>query len=121
MIFGVDDESAIGARHAYEQLQIPLDNVCICSFGFSGQQAYDWLNNGIYHIVCAMFPEYQARMLVHAAIYAYNRRQLPHHLVGPCTALTADELPRYYTRTAEGVQLHVDAVKAISTDGESLV
>jgi ribose transport system substrate-binding protein len=118
LVFGVDDESAIGARKAYEQFHIPLDNVLICSFGFSGAQAYDWLANGVYQIVCAMFPEYQAHMLVHAAIYAYNHRSLPHHLVAPCIALTADALPRYYTRTPSGVTLHVDAVKEISTEGE---
>jgi ribose transport system substrate-binding protein len=120
VIFGVDDESAIGGRLAYERLHLPLDNVLICSFGFSGPQAYDWLQNGIYHIVCAMFPEYQARMLVHAAIYAFNRRALPRHLVGPCIALTAADLPHFYARTNDRTVLNIDAVKVIPTSGEEL-
>jgi len=118
IIFGVDDESAIGGRLAYQRLKLSLENVLICSFGFSGPQAYDWLRDGVYHIVCAMFPEYQARMLIHAAIYAYNRRTLPLHLVGPCIALTAAELATYYTRTENGTVLNHDAVKIIPTIGE---
>ena len=120
IIFGVDDESAIGGRLAFERLHLPLENVLICSFGFSGPQAFDWLKNGVYHIVCAMFPEYQARMLVHAAIYAYNRRPLPRHIVGPCVALTAADLAHYYTRTANGTVLNLDAVRKIPTFGEDL-
>jgi ribose transport system substrate-binding protein len=120
IIFGVDDESAIGGRLAFERLHLPLEKVLICSFGFSGPQAFDWLKNGIYHIVCAMFPEYQARMLVHAAIYAYNRRPLPRHLVGPCVALTAADLAHYYTRTPSGTVLNFDAVRKIATFGEEL-
>jgi ribose transport system substrate-binding protein len=120
IIFGVDDESAIGARLAYQRLNLSLENVLICSFGFSGPQAYDWLRDGVYHIVCAMFPEYQARMLVHAAVYAYNRRPLPLHLVGPCVALTAADLAVYYTRTVNGTVLNFDAVKTIPTAGEEL-
>jgi ribose transport system substrate-binding protein len=120
VVFGVDDESAIGARQAYEQLGIPLDDLLICSFGFSGLKAYDWLRTGTYQIVCAMFPEYQARMLIYAAIYAYNRRSMPRHLVAPCLALTAEELPDYYARQPFGLQLNVEAVRRISTLGESL-
>lgn len=120
-IFGVDDESAIGARQAYEQLQLPLDRVLISSFGFSGQQAYDWLVQGVYQIVCAMFPEYQARMLIHAAIFACNHLALPLHLVGPCVALTAETLPQYYTLTPTGPLLNLAAVRSISTEGESLI
>jgi ribose transport system substrate-binding protein len=120
IIFGVDDESAIGGRLAYQRLKLPLENVLICSFGFSGPQAYDWLRDSVYHIVCAMFPEYQARMLVHAAIYAYNRRELPLHLVGPCVPLTAADLATYYTRTENGTVLNLDSVKIIPTVGEEL-
>jgi ribose transport system substrate-binding protein len=120
VIFGVDDESAIGGRLAYERLGLPLDKVLICSFGFSGPQAYDWLKHGTYHIVCAMFPEYQARMLVHAAIQAFNRRKLPRHLVGPCIALRATDLPNYYTRTVDQTVLNFDSVKVLSTFGEEL-
>jgi ribose transport system substrate-binding protein len=121
VVFGVDDESAIGGRLAFERLGLRLDDVLICSFGFSGPKAYDWLNNGIYHIVCAMFPEYQARMLVCAAVYAYNQRKLPRHIPGPCVALTAAELPNYYIRTADKTILNFDAVRRISTTGEQLV
>jgi ribose transport system substrate-binding protein len=120
VIFGVDDESAIGGRLAYQRLNLSHEKVLICSFGFSGPQAYDWLRDGVYHIVCAMFPEYQARMLVHAAIFAYNRRALPLHLVGPCVALTATDLATYYTRTENGTVLNFDAVKIIPTVGEEL-
>jgi ribose transport system substrate-binding protein len=121
VVFGVDDESAIGARQAYERLGIPLDDVLICSFGFSGPQAYDWLTNGVYQIVCAMFPEYQAQMLIHAAIFAANRRPPPRHLVAPCVALTADDVSTYYTRLPDRLQLHVEAVRNISTAGEEFV
>ena len=121
IVFGVDDESAIGGRLAFERLGLPLDDVVICSFGFSGPKAYDWLNNGAYHIVCAMFPEYQARMLVYAAIYAYNQHKLPRHIAGPCIALTAAELPSYYTRTPDRTILNFNAVRRISTAGEQLV
>jgi ribose transport system substrate-binding protein len=120
VVFGVDDESAIGARQGYERLGIPLDEVLICSFGFSGLKAYDWLATGAYQIVCAMFPEYQARMLIYAAIYAHNRRAMPRHLVAPCVALMAEGLPDYYTRQPHGLQLNLEAVRRISTDGESL-
>ena len=60
------------------------------------------------------------RMLVHAAVYAYNRRPLPLHLVGPCVALTAADLATYYTRTDNGTVLNFDAVKTIPTIGEEL-
>lgn len=57
-------------------------------------------------------------MLVHAAIYAYNSKALPRHLIAPSAAMTVETLPGFYTKTPQGLRLNVDAVKAISTAGE---
>jgi ABC-type sugar transport system substrate-binding protein len=118
LIFGVDDESVIGARQGYERLQIPLEDVVLCSFGLSGPHGYDLLASGAFDVVCAMFPEYVARMAIHAAIYAYNRRPLPRHLAAPTVALTAEKLGQYYTRVPDGVRLSYQAVQEVSTHGE---
>ena len=53
-----------------------------------------------------MFPEYQGRLLVDAAIAAFNGTPLPAHIEAPSTPITKDNLAQFYTKRRR--QLHAE-------------
>jgi ribose transport system substrate-binding protein len=48
-----------------------------------------------------MFPEYQGRLLINAAVAAFNGFPMPPHIVAPTTPVTKDNLEQYYTKQGE--------------------
>ncbi|MCP4165057.1 MAG: hypothetical protein GY759_04075 [Chloroflexi bacterium] len=60
-----------------------------------------------------MFPEYQGRLLIDAAIAAYNGLELPAHVQAPSLPMTADLLPDYYTLEGDTWVPNFDAMAAI--------
>ena len=86
IIFGINDDSALGGLQAYEAAGMDTKNLLVVGFGCEGKACKNALmEGGPYKVSAAMFPEYQGRLLIDAAIAAFNGAKLPAHIVAPST------------------------------------
>jgi len=102
IIFGINDDSALGGLQAYEAAGMDTDKLLVVGFGCEGKACKNALmEGGPYKVSAAMFPEYQGRLLIDAAIAAYSGAKLPAHIVAPSTPVTKDNLAEYYTKDGD--------------------
>ena len=102
IIFGINDDSALGGLQAYEAAGMDTKNLLVVGFGCEGKACKNALmEGGPYKVSAAMFPEYQGRLLIDAAIAAYNGQPLPAHIVAPSTPVTKDNLAEFYTKDGD--------------------
>lgn len=120
VIFGINDDSALGGMQAYEAAGLDMENLLVVGFGCEGNACKDALmEGGPYKVSAAMFPEYQGRLLIDAGIVAFNGVELMEHTIAPSAPVTADNLGDYYTKGDDGVYApNFEAIAAISTEGE---
>ncbi len=115
IIFGINDDSALGGLQAYTAAGLDTDNLLVVGFGCEGLACKNaLLEGGPYKVSAAMFPEYQGQLLIDSAIAAYNGMELPEHLIAPSLPMTADILADYYTQNEDGTfSPNFDAIAAI--------
>jgi ribose transport system substrate-binding protein len=120
VIFGINDDSALGGLQSYEAAGLDMENVLVVGFGCEGNACKDALmEGGPYKVSAAMFPEYQGRLIIDAGVAAFNGVELPAHLIAPSTPVTADNLGDYYTEEDGVYSPNFDAISQISVEGES--
>lgn len=99
VIFGVNDDSALGALDAYRALGMDESRLILALFGLEGDRSRRLLETGRpYTIAVAMFPELVGRTCVDAAVCAYHKCALPERIITPFAIVTPDNLGRYYQR-----------------------
>ena len=114
MIFGINDDSALGGTQAYEQAGLDPNKLVTIGFGVEGVAGKNALESGgPYKAGLAMFPEYVGRTLVEAAQKAANGDDLPDHTVTPIAMLTPENLDEYYTKDGKQYKIKFDAVEAL--------
>lgn len=97
VIFGVNDDSALGALDAYRAAGLDEDRLLLIAFGMEGQATRQLLEEQRPKIICvAMFPELVARACVDAAISAYQGSALPERIITPFAIVTHDNLHEFY-------------------------
>lgn len=98
VIFGINDDSALGALDAYRAAELDSSRLLVVSFGFEGRAAKDLLDQGgPFKASVAMFPELVGRVCIQAAICASHGCPLPEHVFTPFTIITAETLDQFYT------------------------
>lgn len=111
IIFGINDDSALGGLQAFRALALDESNLLAVGFGCEGNACKSaLLAGGPYKVSAAMFPEFQGRLLIDAAIMAYNGVKLPWKLVAPSLPMTAELLPQYYTQQGDAWVPNFDAM-----------
>ena len=111
IIFAINDTNAWGAINACRDLRIDPNAVVIIPFGLEGDTLKDALATGGYcQAGLAMFPEIVGRVLIEAAIAAYNHQPLPAQLITPFAVITHATLPEFYVKGPQGWALRWDAV-----------
>ena len=119
IIFGINDDSALGGLQAFESQGGDSSQLLVVGFGCEGVACKDALMaGGPYKVSAAMFPEYQGRLLIDAGVAAFNDVELPAHIVAPTLAVTADNLGDYYTEGDDGYEANFEAISEISVEGE---
>jgi ABC-type sugar transport system substrate-binding protein len=119
IIFGINDDSALGGLQSFRASNLDEKNLLVVGFGCEGKACKTALmEGGPYKVSAAMFNEFQGRMLIDAAITVYNKGQLPPHTIAPTLAMTKDLLSEYYTQQGAEWQPNFTAISKISTEGE---
>ena len=99
IIFGVNDDAALGALDAYRIAGLDENRLVVVSVGLEGPTTKSLLEQaGPYKACAAMFPELVARVCVDAAICAYHGYPLPKRLITPFAVITPETLDQYYQR-----------------------
>jgi ribose transport system substrate-binding protein len=119
IIFGINDDSALGGLQAFESQGGDTSQLLVVGFGCEGKACKDALaEGGPYKVSAAMFPEYQGRLLIDAGVAAFNGVELPAHVIAPTAPVTADNLGDYYTKEGDTYTANFDAIGKISIEGE---
>jgi DeoR/GlpR family transcriptional regulator of sugar metabolism len=99
IIFAINDQSALGAIQACEDLQLNPKNLIVIPFGLEGNTLRDLMIRSPF---CkgglAMFPEIVGKVCLDAAIAAYNHAQLPPQLVTPFAVVEKNTLEKFYSK-----------------------
>jgi ribose transport system substrate-binding protein len=119
IIFGINDDSALGGLQAFESQGGDTSQLLVVGFGCEGVACKDALmQGGPYKVSAAMFPEYQGRLIIDAGVAALNGVELPPHIVAPTAAVTAENLGDYYTQEGDTYVPNFEAIAEISVEGE---
>ncbi len=99
VIFGINDDSALGALDAYRAAGLDERQLLVVSFGLEGDAAKELLEQASpYTIGVAMFPELVGRACVDASICAYHGCPLPERITTPFALVTPETLNSFYER-----------------------
>ena len=119
IIFGINDDSALGGLQAWRAAGLSDEDVLVVGFGLEGDAGKSALmEGGPYKISAAMFPENQGKLLIDTAIMAFNGVELPSHVVAQTLPMTKELLPDYYPKEGDEWVINFDNVAKISTEGE---
>ncbi len=99
VIFGINDDSTLGALEAYQAAGLDESKLLLVLFGLEGDAAKDLLERGQpYTISVAMFPELVGRACVDAAVCAYGGYPIPECIATPYAIVTPKTLHSFYYR-----------------------
>lgn len=114
MIFGINDDSALGATQAYQEAGLDTSKLTTLGFGVEGRAGKSALTaGGPYKAGLGMFPEYVGRTLIEQAQAAAGGEQVPERTVTPATVLTPENLSQYYTKQGDDWVINDDAVEQL--------
>jgi ribose transport system substrate-binding protein len=118
VLFGVDDESIVGARQAFDDASVSLAETIVATFGVSPPQGMELLDTAQVDFGLAMFPEWHGRVAVELATDAIAGRSIntvthpPFAIVG--RASPARPWTDFYGRSATGdFVLREDVVRSL--------
>jgi len=114
MIFGINDDSALGGTQAYQEAGLDIKKLTTLGFGVEGRAGKGALTSGgPYKAGLGMFPEYVGRTLIEQAKAVHDGKKIPERTITPATVLTPDNLSDYYTKDGDDWKIDYDAVKAL--------
>ncbi len=98
VIYGCNDDSALGAMQAYKSAGLDTKKLVVCGTGSEGMAFIKaFQDNGPYKVEAAMFPEAVGYECIQMAVRVFNKEKVPQHQVTPTFALTPQNLKDFYT------------------------
>jgi len=117
VIFGINDDSALGGLQAYRAAGLDESELLVIGFGLEGKAGKSALMEGsAYKVSAAMFPEYVGLKSIDQAIKVYNDMPVKLHEVTPTMAMTAEKLPKYYTKKGDDWEANLEAIAQLPTE-----
>jgi ribose transport system substrate-binding protein len=114
LIYGINDDSALGATQAYRQEGLDSSKLTTIGFGVEGEAGKSALmSGGAYKAGLGMFPEYVGSTIIDQAEKVANDKSVPKHTVTPIEVLTKENLTKYYSKEKDGWQINYDAVASL--------
>jgi len=102
VIYGCNDDSALGALQAYKSAGLDTKKLVVCGTGSEGLAFIKAMQEGgPYKVEAAMFPEAVGYECINMAVKLFNNEKVPPHWVTPTFALTADNWKQYYSLSGE--------------------
>jgi ribose transport system substrate-binding protein len=119
VIYGCNDDSALGALQAYRAAGLDEKKLVVCGTGGEGNAFIRAMQEGgPYKVEAAMFPEAVGYECINMAVKLYNKEQVPEHYVTPTFALTASTWNKYYSLSGEVRTINWDAVNALPREAK---
>lgn len=101
-IFGINDDSTIGAVEAASAQGIDLENLCAVTYGLEGKAGRNALyNGGAYKFALASFPEAVGLSCVEAAVAAIEGEELPELYESPTVVVPREEFENYFVQDGD--------------------
>lgn len=114
VIFGINDDSLLGALHAYLDLGRNPHALLAVNIGCEGRTLLDTLQRGGPLKACmALFPEVVGRRSVEAVIRLWANEAVGAEVITPSALLTAENLGTYYTPYGQEWALNYGAVEML--------
>jgi len=114
VIYGCNDDSALGALQAYKAAGLDQKKLVVCGTGSEGMAFIKAMQEGgPYKVEAAMFPEAVGYECINMAVKLFNKEKVPEHLVTPTFALTSENWNKYYSVSGEVRTINWDMVNKI--------
>lgn len=114
VIFGINDDSLLGALHAYLDLGRDPHALLAVNIGGEGRTLLDILQRGGPLKACmALFPEVVGRRSVEAVIRLWAGEAIGAEVITPSALLTSENLGTYYTPYGQEWALNYGAVEML--------
>jgi ribose transport system substrate-binding protein len=119
VIYGCNDDSALGALQAYRAAGLDEKKLVVCGTGGEGNAfIHAMQEGGPYKVEAAMFPEAVGYECINMAVKLYNGEEVPKHYVTPTLALTSDTWDDYYTLKGDVRSINWDNVNKINREAQ---
>jgi ribose transport system substrate-binding protein len=114
VIYGCNDDSALGSLQAYKSAGLDTKKLVVCGTGSEGLAFIKAMQEGgPYKVEAAMFPEAVGYEAINMAVRLFNKESVPAHLVTPTFALTSENWNKYYSLVGEVRTINWDMVNKI--------
>jgi len=114
VIYGCNDDSALGALQAYRAAGLDESKLVVAGTGGEGNAfIHAMQEGGPYKVEAAMFPEAVGYEVINMAVRLHNGEDVPEHFVTPTYGLTVDNWNDFYSLDGEVRTINWDAVNAI--------
>lgn len=114
MIFGINDDSALGGTQAYTEAGLDVSKLATFGFGVEGRAGKTALTaGGPYKAGLGMFPEYVGKMLIEQSKAVADGNKVDERTVTPAAVLTPDNLADYYTKEGSDWKIKYDTVEKL--------
>jgi ABC-type sugar transport system substrate-binding protein len=113
-VFGINDDSTLGAISAVKQAGRSLDDFTMILFGLEGVAGRTALYDGSANAGLSMFPEYVGTTCVNSAMDAIEGKALPKEYLSPTTVVTRDDFKNYFIEQNGKFLVNFEAVQAMA-------
>jgi ABC-type sugar transport system substrate-binding protein len=113
-VFGINDDSTLGAISAVKQAGRSLNDFTMILFGLEGVAGRTALYDGSANSGLSMFPEYVGTTCVNSAMDAIEGKNLPKEYLSPTTVVTRDDFKNYFIEQGGKFLVNFDAVQAMA-------
>ena len=111
-VFGINDDSTLGAVPALKGANIDADSFTAILYGLEGVAGRSALESGApYRAGLSMFPEFVGVACVDAAYAALQGEDLPENYKTPTAVVTADGFSDFFNKEGDSYVLNYEAVR----------